>query len=569
RLLALTIHKRDSVSGEPLEGAEFAVKEVGGQEIGTFVTGADGTAEIAGLLPGMSVSVKETKAPAGYVQSTAAQSVKMQSGRENSVTFENVPLQSVTIQKLIQGTNKPLAGVVFLVTDGNGAPVGGNGEYVTDDNGRITITGLTPGMTLVAREIRTVKGYVLNGSPQTIIVGSGSATLQSVSSTGGAGASGGSGTAGTSGNSMTFYDEPLSKLIVRKVIDGTSEPLAGVVFRVVDSSGAAVGTSGGEFTTDEAGTFTIENLEPGVTLQVREIRTAEGFVLENAVKTVKINSSDVHELVFRNKRAGSLAIQSLDSLTNLPIPGVEFKVLYADGRPVDTSNGQQSSGGQYFTDANGEIHITGIVGTIVATEERPATGYTMDANNRRQTIVVNPGETQTLTFKDIPDQALIVQLYVEGTTTPIPNAQFLLTDSAGQKLGEENGIFTTDSNGRFTLAGIKPGVTVKIKQITTSDGYLIDGEAKIIAIKSGDAQTVTVFNPPKQTLTVRLFVKDTTTPIEGAKFLLRDSGGNLIGDANGVFTTDNNGEFTVNNLVPGVTITATQTDTITGYLPDG
>ncbi|MBQ9348083.1 MAG: hypothetical protein IJT94_12235, partial [Oscillibacter sp.] len=91
RLLALTIHKRDSVSSEPLEGAEFAVMEVGGQEIGTFVTGADGSAEVGGLLPGMSVSVKETKAPAGYVKSAAAQSVKMQSGRENSVTFENAP----------------------------------------------------------------------------------------------------------------------------------------------------------------------------------------------------------------------------------------------------------------------------------------------------------------------------------------------------------------------------------------------------------------------------------------------------------------------------------------------
>ena len=134
-------------------------------------------------------------------------------------------------------------------------------------------------------------------------------------------------------------------------------------------------------------------------------------------------------------------------------------------------------------------------------------------------------------------------MYVRDTTTPIPGAKFLVTDGDGTILGDENGEFVADENGRFSLTELTSGVTVNVKQISTADGYLADGTPKNITIRSGNAQTLTFYNDPTQTLTVRLFVKDTTTPIPGAKFLLRDSGGNLIGTNNGEFMTDRNGEF--------------------------
>ena len=208
--------------------------------------------------------------------------------------------------------------------------------------------------------------------------------------------------------------------------------------------------------------------------------------------------------------------------------------------------------------------MTGITGTLVITEERTVNGYTMDASSRSKTVEVNPAETQTLTFFDTPAQALTVQLYARGTTNPIPGARFLVTDGAGTRLGDENGEFATDENGRFSLSGLTPGVTVSVKQVSTTDGWLMDGNPKTITIRSGNAQSLTFFNDPEQTLTIRLYVKDTTIPIPGAKFLLRDSGGSLIGTNNGEFTTDRNGEFTITGLTPGVTITGTQTATISG-----
>ena len=139
------------------------------------------------------------------------------------MTFADVPKQTITITKYVAGTTTPLPGVTFLITDGGGRPIdGGTGEYVTDASGRIAISGIVPGTTVIAREVRTASGYALNGAPQSMEVQVGAA------------------------NALTFYDEPLSVLVIRKYIEGTAnEPLSGVAFKVTDGGGANVGTSDG------------------------------------------------------------------------------------------------------------------------------------------------------------------------------------------------------------------------------------------------------------------------------------------------------------------------------------
>lgn len=81
----------------------------------------------------------------------------------------------------------------------------------------------------------------------------------------------------------------------------------------------------------------------------------------------------------------------------VPLPGAEFKITYADGRPVDAAGGKLSSGGIYTTDQRGEITITNVTGTIVAEETKAPEGYTINPANSRQTVVVNPEDTQTQT----------------------------------------------------------------------------------------------------------------------------------------------------------------------------
>ena len=60
------------------------------------------------------------------------------------------------------------------MTDSSGAVVGpSNGEYITDENGRIVINGLEPGTTVTARETKTLEGYVLDTTPKSIQIKAG------------------------------------------------------------------------------------------------------------------------------------------------------------------------------------------------------------------------------------------------------------------------------------------------------------------------------------------------------------------------------------------------------------
>ena len=89
-----------------------------------------------------------------------------------------------------------------------------------------------------------------------------------------------------------------------------------------------------------------------------------------------------------------------------------------------------------------------------------------------------------------------MQLYARGTTNPIPGARFLLTDGAGTRLGDENGEFVTDENGRIAVSGLTPGMTVTVKETRAADGYALDSTPKSILIKSGEVQSLNFYNSP-------------------------------------------------------------------------
>ena len=208
---------------------------------------------------------------------------------------------------------------------------------------------------------------------------------------------------------------------------------------------------------------------------MREISTADGFVLNGTEQDIEIQSSDVHELTFWNARQGNLTVRKLDSVTREPLAGAEFKITYADGRPVDTENGAVSTNGIYTTNASGEISITGITGTIVVTEQKAPDGYSMNPDSRTQTVTVNPNDGQILTFYNAPDQILTLKKYASGTATPIQGAVFLMKDSGGSLLGSNNGEFTTDRNGEIVVSGLKAGTTVTAQEIRACGGRLHTG----------------------------------------------------------------------------------------------
>ena len=381
----LLVEKYDKITKKPLSGATFKIINANGEltpdnegltsSNGLYKSDISGQIVLSKLLPGTYILTEE-KAPDNYRKDPTPQTVVVNAGDTQTVRFYNDPLCTLTILKRDSVTKKPLANAQFLVRDSEGKNVGPNNRlYTTGTDGTVTVSGLEPNATIVVSEQKAPAGYIKNETPKNIVVRSGAA------------------------NSLIFDNEPGTTLVIHKYIEGTeNEPLSGVAFKIVDGSGAAVGPNDGIYFTDKSGDIVLNDIEPGTTVIAREIKTVEGFVLDGTPQDILIKAGEMQELTFWNKRAGTLIIEKLDSITKAPLAGAQFKVLYADGRVVDTEGGKLSSNGIYLTDSKGQIRITQVTGTLVITEEKAPDGYVIGSNDKSQTVVVNPQDTQTLRF---------------------------------------------------------------------------------------------------------------------------------------------------------------------------
>ncbi|MBP5717850.1 MAG: hypothetical protein J6X53_02570, partial [Abditibacteriota bacterium] len=595
---SIHISKIDRVTGQPLENAEFRITTVQGTPVdnyggrvstnGIYRTDRNGEISVEGMNPG-AYTVAETRAPAGYVLDSQPQTVEVHEDDAQYLVFRNTPLQTLVIQKFADGTSRPLPGVTFLLTDADGRNIGGgSGEYTTDANGRLVVDGLEPGTVVVAREVRTVAGYHLNTTPQTIRIGvTGSASLMSAGASSGTSSvtgsgnttgsgsvtgsgiatgtavtgSVGTGSATGNGNSLTFYDVPLSTLIIHKVSEVTNEPLAGCEFYVTDGTGRAIGSTDGVYVTDEHGEITIRNLEIGTTVRVRETRTLPGYLLDEVPRDIEIQSSDTHELTFRNKPSQTLVVQKYVQGTTTPIPGTEFLITDSQGTVLGPDNGK------FITDEDGRIVLDGLTPgmTVTARETKAADGYVYDGSPK--SIAIRSGDAQSLTFYNTPLVGLTINKYENGTDHPLSGAAFLLTDGDGRNIG--SGEYVTDANGRIFVDGLEPGLTVIAREVRPVRGYALNGAPQSIILKSDSENVLNFYDEPLSTLIIRKVIDGTNEPLSGVEFKVVDGSGANVGESDGVFYTDAQGEIVITGLEAGTVIKARETATVDGFVLDG
>ena len=522
----LVIEKYNSVTRQPLPGARFKVTTASGEFVadnegltssnGLYTTDQNGQIILSKLLPGTYV-VTEDLAPDNYQLDPNPQTVVVYAGDTQVLRFYDDPLCTLTLIKRDAVTKKPLQGAEFLVKDSSGRVIGpNNGLYITGSDGTVTVSGLTPNSTVVVSEQRAPSGYVLDQTPQNIVVRSGVA------------------------NSLIFDDQPGTTLVIWKFIEGTDyEPLAGVAFKVTDGSGAAVDPDGGIYYTDHAGEIVLEGIEPGTTVIAREIKTVEGFVLDGAPQTIKIVGGQVQQLTFWNKKAGTLVIQKKDSVTGKLIPGAQFQLTYANGGYVDADNGHLSSNGLYTTNQNGEIRISGIVGTVVAKEVQAAPGYVIDPATQTQTVTVNPTDTQILTFYNKPLGGLeLIKVSESDSTRRIPGVTFEIRKMDGALAAT----VTTGSTGRACVE-LDAGDYYAVETVA-AQGFKLDSTPHYFTVRDGKTTTLTVKNKPLSGILIHKTDSITGKGIPGATFLLYDSTFTPIGQ----YVSDNSGFVYIDNL---------------------
>lgn len=567
-LNAIIVEKYDSVTHEALPGCTFQLRYLGGTSgtggtvIGQKVTGKNGTAIWTGLKSGTYI-LEEVDPADGYSIIQSSETIFLADSGEQSVVtvrFENMPDGQLLIRKVCDvNPSITLQDAEFKIAYADGTLIGdSNGIFRTDENGEIRISGLKPGKSVVVTETRAPDGFILDTQSQTVQIKEGRTV------------------------SLTFKNTPKGALIIQKRDSETNKPLPGAEFRVTTAAGCEVGLNGvigdstltqnGIFTTDSSGEIRITNLIPGAYI-ISEVKAPEGYVMDQPSTNVVIGpKGDTQTVVIKNSQAGTLIIDKRDSLTGKPLAGVTFKVTTASGEYVPDKNGHISSNGLYMTDKEGKIQIDGVVGTLVVTETKTIPGYTIDPGSQTQTVVVHPNDTQTLYFTNTPSTTLVIEKYIEGTTTPLKGVTFLVTDSSGAVVGPSNGEYITDEAGRIVINDLEPGITVTAREIKTLEGYVLDGTPKSIKIKAGEVQTLRFYNKAKGTLVIRKLDSVTKEPLAGVEFELTYANGGYVDADNGhlsskgLYTTDQNGEIRITGITG--TIVAKEVKTIPGYTID-
>lgn len=509
---SLTVNKICSVTGEPLKGAKFHVTYASNDtesgeinDLGYFYSDADGQFKLSNLKDGW-YKITEVESVPGYrIKDPAAQEIFVKAGESKTVTFENTPLSALVVFKFDSVTGEAVKNAVFQVkyltgTSGTGGTV--IGTYKTSANGSFTVTGLDEG-TYIVEELASDSGHVIDTAPQTAYI---SGKDQDVVE-------------------LYFGNSPKGALLIKKIDSVSREPLSDVEFFVTTSDGTVVGNANGKFVTDSAGTVLIENIDPGTTLVVKETRTKDNtYILDDTPQTARIKAGQTVTLEFRNQPKGNLIINKQDSVTKEPLEGVQFKITYADGRVVDADGGQLSSNGLYWTDKNGQIKITGITGTIVATEMQSIPGYTIHEETRSQTVVVNTNDTQSLYFYNDPIGGVeIIKVNADKKTERIPNVKFEIRRA-------DDGLVdtvTTDKSGRAFLA-LEDGHYYAV-EIKSADGFELDSTPHYFEVKDGKTTTLTVENKSLSGILIHKIDSNTGEGIYGVTFLLYDSNKTPVG----------------------------------------
>ena len=524
----IEIIKENSITHDRLPNVRFQVwyasndTETGElNDLGVFTTDENGRIELTGPANGLRdgwFRVKELAPPTGFsIKDSDTQEAFIPAGKGHTFLFENTPLSALVVYKQDSVTGAGISGCRFQLkylggeVSGSGGTVIGN--YVSSANGSFTATGLKKGY-YICEELESDGAHVIDSAPQSFYI------------------------SGEDQDIVTLYfsNAPKGAVLVKKVSDDDKKlPLSGVEFFVTTSDGAVVGDNNGKFVTDSAGSFLVENVAPGTSLVVKETRAKPGYLLDDVPQTVQVKAGQTVTLEFRNKPLGNLVIEKWgrNGTKTVPLEGVKFEIKYADGRYVDDGGGTLSSKGIYYSDSTGKITLSGVTGTVIATELESVSGYTIDPDSQSQTVTINPNDTQTLRFyNNAVGGVEIIKVSSADKTKRIPNTTFEIRRVSDDALvdtvttGKTGSVFVTLEDDSYYAV-----------ETESAEGFKLDSTPHYFTVKNGSCPPLTVTNAPLSGILLHKISTADGKGIPGVSFILYDSGHNPIDQQ----TTDDRG----------------------------
>ena len=471
---ALTILKKDAVSGDALPGATFTLLDSASNPVAvtsngdgsytvsnngstTFTTGSDGKAIIR-QLPKASYTLREATMD-GY--NTLADVAVSFTGA-NVVTIENQPTV-LEFTKTDSVTCEALDGGTFRISDSNGTAMllakledgvyrkspDGTDTFTTN-KGKATIYGLSAAQYTVS-EVSAPNGYTKDADKTVTVTSSGKATVTMADSPMALRFNKTDALRGSTidGGKFSLYSgEELIKL--RKVEDGVYAPAANGSTTFTTHNGSAL------IAPLAAGSYTIS-----------EEQAPDGFAAAADVSATVTESSTYTNpaVAAMQDKPLALTVNKVSSITKQPIGGAVFRLYDSRGNAIKVA-AMAGHDGWFAVDANGDADFTIPASGSASILYLPQGGYELKEVSAPDGYAVGRGTTSvvvgsyntyttaaSVTVENEP-LAMLLDKVDASDKSPLENVVFKIKDSRGNYLRftrQDDGSYYVTADGEDTL----------------------------------------------------------------------------------------------------------------------
>jgi TQXA domain-containing protein len=328
------------------------------------------------------------------------------------------------IIKVEAGTEFPLSGATFRVTDNLGGIIG---TFTTDSTGRIVVP-ITVAGSYSVDEITPPEGYLLDTiTHQDIAISLDSPAV------------------------VTFTNKREPELEIRKIDSDSGQTLPGAVLRIASNDSF----ESIDVTTDNTGTAHITGLLPG-NYTITEIAAPSGYILDDTHHDITLVAGETASITIGNKQKPGIVIKKYDEKTMQVLPGAEFSIAKKGGNIVYEG----------ITDGNGIIRAEGLdAGWYTITEIAAPDGYLIATASKD--VYLEAGKTVEVKFDNRLRPALTIVKLDAATGSPLSGAKFRVWKTEDLTVSE----YTTDSTGKIVIHNLDEAI-YSVEEIVPPGGYV-------------------------------------------------------------------------------------------------